>query len=64
MTVEGKHYGMHCSFWVLIWYTRLPKAGEFEGKGGPETKVKMESERRPGDDDTLNLQDMKRENIA
>ena len=43
---------------------RLAPAGEYEGPGGPEDKVKIESERRPGDQDTLNLQDMKREGIA
>ncbi|PLB46753.1 hypothetical protein P170DRAFT_511437 [Aspergillus steynii IBT 23096] len=43
---------------------RLAQAGEYEGKGGPEDKVKIQSERRPGDQDTLNLQDMKREGIA
>ena len=44
-------------------FVRLARAGDFEGKGGPEDKVKMDSIRRPGDDDTLNLQDMKREGI-
>ncbi|PYH95038.1 hypothetical protein BO71DRAFT_449698 [Aspergillus ellipticus CBS 707.79] len=43
---------------------RLAPAGEFEGPGGPEDKVKLEAERRPGDQDTLNLQDQKREGIA
>ncbi|RMJ23591.1 hypothetical protein PHISP_05546 [Aspergillus sp. HF37] len=42
---------------------RLSKAGEFEGKGGPEDKVKMDSARRPGDDDTMNLQEMKQKGI-
>lgn len=43
---------------------RLAPAGEYQGKGGPEDKVKLQSENRPGDQDTLNLQDMKREGIA
>jgi hypothetical protein len=45
---------------------RISKAGEFEGPdfGGPEDKVRIESQRRPGDDDTLNLQEMKREGLA
>ncbi|CAL5867611.1 uncharacterized protein PFLUO_LOCUS1830 [Penicillium psychrofluorescens] len=43
---------------------RLPHADQFQGDGGPEDKVKLESERRPGDQDTLNLQDMKREGLA
>ncbi|KAJ5748808.1 uncharacterized protein N7511_010504 [Penicillium nucicola] len=43
---------------------RLPKAEHFLGAGGPETSVKEDSESRPGDQDTLNLQDMKRRGIA
>lgn len=43
---------------------RLAPAGEYQGEGGPEDKVKLQSENRPGDQDTLNLQDMKREGIA
>ncbi|EAW08369.1 uncharacterized protein ACLA_031020 [Aspergillus clavatus NRRL 1] len=43
---------------------RISKAGQFQGAGGPEDKVKIESERRPGDDNTLNLQDMKREGLV
>ncbi|OJJ86401.1 uncharacterized protein ASPGLDRAFT_23602 [Aspergillus glaucus CBS 516.65] len=43
---------------------RLATAGEFQGKGGPEDKAKIQGERRPGDQDTLNLQDLKREGIA
>ncbi|KAL3258021.1 hypothetical protein ABHI18_006379 [Aspergillus niger] len=38
---------------------RLAKAGQFTGPGGPEDKVKLESERRPGDQDTLGIQDLK-----
>ncbi|KAJ5818436.1 hypothetical protein N7474_004027 [Penicillium riverlandense] len=43
---------------------RLAHAEEYQGPGGPEDKVKIESERRPGDQDTLNLQDMKRSGLA
>ncbi|KAJ5625878.1 hypothetical protein N7510_002187 [Penicillium lagena] len=43
---------------------RLPQASQFQGAGGPEDNVKIESERRPGDQDTLNLQDMKRRGLA
>ncbi|GFF54750.1 hypothetical protein IFM61606_03352 [Aspergillus udagawae] len=44
---------------------RISKAFQFEGSGeGPEDKVRIESQRRPGDDDTLNLQEMKREGLA
>ncbi|KAL5359614.1 hypothetical protein BJX96DRAFT_174501 [Aspergillus floccosus] len=42
---------------------RLARAEDFEGPGGPEDKVKLDSERRPGDQDTLNTQDLKREGI-
>ncbi|KAH1555548.1 hypothetical protein KXX57_003227 [Aspergillus fumigatus] len=43
---------------------RISKAGQFQGSGGPEDKVKIESQRRPVDDDVLNLQEMKREGLA
>ncbi|KAF4216060.1 hypothetical protein CNMCM8980_009244 [Aspergillus fumigatiaffinis] len=43
---------------------RISKAGHFQEFGGPEDKVRIESERRPGDDDTLNLQEMKREGLV
>ncbi|ODM23864.1 hypothetical protein SI65_01454 [Aspergillus cristatus] len=43
---------------------RLAPAGEFQGEGGPEDKARIQWERRPGDDDTLNLQDLKRKGIA
>jgi hypothetical protein len=43
---------------------RLAPAGDYEGEGGPEDKVKLESERRPGDQDTLNLQDLKRQGLT
>ncbi|KAE8152146.1 hypothetical protein BDV25DRAFT_151647 [Aspergillus avenaceus] len=43
---------------------RLAPAGEFEGYGGPEDKVKLDSERRPGDQDALNIQDLKRQGLA
>lgn len=45
-------------------YDRLPTAAQFQGKGGPEDKVNIESENRPGDQDTLNLQDLKRRGVA
>ncbi|KAJ5929166.1 hypothetical protein N7454_007014 [Penicillium verhagenii] len=43
---------------------RLPQAGQFNGSGGPEDNVKIDSENRPGDQDALNLQDMKQRGIA
>lgn len=43
---------------------RLPKAEHFKGAGGPEDDIKINSEQRPGDQDTLNLQDMKKRGIA
>lgn len=43
---------------------RLPNAGQFKGTGGPEDSVKIDSENRPGDQDALNLQDMKKRGIA
>ena len=48
----------------MIFRHRLPEAKDFQGPGGPEDKVKIESENRPGDDDTLNLQEMKRKGLA
>ncbi|KAJ5586949.1 uncharacterized protein N7459_002714 [Penicillium hispanicum] len=42
---------------------RLPNAEHFTGPGGPEDSVKIESENRPGDQDALNIQDMKRRGI-
>lgn len=66
MTEAGKILaGIRCySTCADACISRLSQAGEFEGKGGPEEKVKMDSSRRPGDDDTLNLQEMKQEGIA
>ncbi|CAI7628249.1 hypothetical protein N7509_003242 [Penicillium cosmopolitanum] len=43
---------------------RLPQAKDFQGKGGPEDSVKIESERRPGDQEVPNLQDLKRRGVA
>ncbi|KAJ5636595.1 uncharacterized protein N7484_009908 [Penicillium longicatenatum] len=43
---------------------RLPKAEHFKGPGGPEDNIKIDSENRPGDQDTLNLQGMKQRGIA
>ncbi|RHZ55288.1 hypothetical protein CDV55_101288 [Aspergillus turcosus] len=43
---------------------RISKAGQFNGPGGPEDKVRIDSELRPGDDDSLNLQEMKREGLV
>ncbi|PYI13914.1 hypothetical protein BO86DRAFT_455029 [Aspergillus japonicus CBS 114.51] len=43
---------------------RLAPAEAFEGPGGPEDKVKLDSERRPGDQDTLDIQDLKRAGLA
>ncbi|KAJ5278947.1 hypothetical protein N7478_004319 [Penicillium angulare] len=43
---------------------RLPTAGQFNGTGGPEDNVKIDSENRPGDQDALNLQDMKRRGVV
>lgn len=44
--------------------SRLPQAKDFQGKGGPEDSVKIESERRPGDQEVPNLQDLKRRGVA
>ncbi|KAJ6079140.1 hypothetical protein N7467_008893 [Penicillium canescens] len=43
---------------------RLPKAEHFQGADGPEYGVKQYSENRPGDQDALNLQDLKRRGLA
>ncbi|PLN84435.1 hypothetical protein BDW42DRAFT_162512 [Aspergillus taichungensis] len=43
---------------------RLAPAAQYEGKGGPEDKAKLASERRLGDQDTLGIQDLKREGLA
>lgn len=42
---------------------RLPEAKHFTGPGGPEDKLKMESENRSGDQDAPTLQDFKRRGI-
>jgi hypothetical protein len=44
--------------------SRLPKAEQFQGAGGPETGVKQYSENRPGDQDALDPQEMKRRGLA
>lgn len=49
---------------MLTSHVRLPKADEFEGRGGPEDKVKIESERRPGDDDAFNQQEMHQKRLG
>lgn len=64
MTVAGEQISVLGNGNQLLTSTRLPHADQFQGDGGPEDKVKLESERRPGDQDTLNLQDMKREGLA
>lgn len=43
---------------------RLAPAAEYKGTGGPEDKVKIESERHGGDQEALSYQDMKHEGIA
>ncbi|KAJ5130954.1 uncharacterized protein N7515_006993, partial [Penicillium bovifimosum] len=43
---------------------RLPRATHFQGEGGPEEKAAIESQRRPGDQDTLNVQDMMQHGIT
>ena len=43
---------------------RLAKAEQYLGEGGPEDKIKMESQYRPGDQDTINVQTMERRGIA
>lgn len=43
---------------------RLPRAAHFQGTGGPEDNVRIESENRGGDQDTLDIQDMKRHGIT
>jgi hypothetical protein len=67
MTATGKIYHIIlCLFFhkANVPYDRLPKAEHFQGTGGPESSVKEDSESRPGDQDALNLQDMKRRGIA
>lgn len=75
MTVAGEFF---CPFdssdtrvlcticWMETHYylSRLPQAKDFQGKGGPEDSVKIESERRPGDQEVPNLQDLKRRGVA
>jgi hypothetical protein len=70
-TVAGKQSilteplcGRICSNVVVLFVYRLPKGEQFLGEGGPEDKIKMGADIRPGDRDTLNLQDMKRRGIA
>lgn len=59
-----------CFIYTSTWFdpmlsiTRLAPASEYEGTGGPEDKVKLESERRPGDQDTLNIQDLKTKGLS
>lgn len=43
---------------------RLATGEQYLGPGGPEDKIKKESEYRPGDQDTINVQTMKRRGIA
>ncbi|OGE58397.1 hypothetical protein PENARI_c001G07731 [Penicillium arizonense] len=43
---------------------RLPKAEHFQGDDGPETGVKQYSENRPGDQEALDPQDLKRRGLA
>ncbi|KAF3394579.1 hypothetical protein F1880_005138 [Penicillium rolfsii] len=43
---------------------RLATAAQYQGPGGPEDKIKLESENRPGDQDTIDVQTMKRRGIA
>lgn len=62
VTHIGHPSSMDCT--NMIWLSRLAKAGQYNGPGGPEDKVKLESERRPGDQDTLGIQDLKREGLA
>lgn len=68
MTVEGKYYYTH-RIQIHDQHTndgvsRLPQAQHFQGEGGPEDKIKMESEQRPGDEEVPNLQDLKRHGVA
>lgn len=42
---------------MILISTRLANAAEFQGKGGPEDKVKQNQQIRPGDDNTLNLKE-------
>ncbi|CAG8289720.1 unnamed protein product [Penicillium salamii] len=43
---------------------RLPTAGQFNGTGGPEDDIKLESNNRGGDQEVPNLQDLKRRGVA
>ncbi|GAD98971.1 hypothetical protein Plec18167_003397 [Paecilomyces lecythidis] len=42
---------------------RMTEAKDFEGPGGPEDKVRMATERRPGDDDVPVPQELKHKGI-
>lgn len=54
------------SFALLIFFSpsRLPRAEHFQGTGGPEDNVRIESANRGGDQDTLDIQDMKRHGLT
>lgn len=43
--------------------SRMTEAKDFEGPGGPEDKVRMATERRPGDDDVPVPQELKHKGI-
>lgn len=54
--------GSMLTFWLLKY--RLATGEQYLGEGGPEDKIKMESQYRPGDQDGINVQTMKRRGIA
>ncbi|KAJ5444208.1 uncharacterized protein N7458_008080 [Penicillium daleae] len=43
---------------------RLATGEQYLGEGGPEDKIKIKSQYRPGDQDSINVQTMKRRGIA
>jgi hypothetical protein len=50
------------TFWLLKY--RLATGEQYLGEGGPEDKIKIKSQYRPGDQDSINVQTMKRRGIA
>ncbi|KAJ5864010.1 uncharacterized protein N7529_005926 [Penicillium soppii] len=43
---------------------RLPNAGQFNGTGGPEDDIKIQSKNRSGDQEVPDLQTLKRRGVA
>jgi hypothetical protein len=68
MTATGKNSPSlpHCSCSTtdLFCSFRLPNAGQFNGTGGPEDDIKIQSQNRGGDQEVPDLQDLKRRGVA